>query len=508
MVLNLTARPLTMNEFLRRAQTHDTRIAFSSESGSTSYRELLLRSAAIATRLLDGGQDLAEERIAFTAPPGAQYTALQWGVWLAGAIAVPLNPAATTPELQHVLQTAGVRRVVCAAAPGAALQEAAASSDAHCIALDRTAGTAARSLPDIDPARRAMIVFTSGTTSKPKGVVSTHGMIRAQIETLVSAWGWQAEDCIPLFLPLHHVHGIINVLACALWSGACVEPFDGFAQERILQRVREDAYSVFMAVPTIYVRLIQAFEAMDEPQRRASCAAFGRMRLMVSGSAALPANIHAHWQELTGQRLLERYGMTEIGMALSNPLHGERRPGSVGLPLPGVDVRLVSEQGGVIEGEDEPGEIQVRGPGVFTEYWDNPEASAQSFSDGWFRSGDVAVLERGYYRIMGRQSVDIIKSAGYKLSALEIENVLLAHPKIRECAVLGLDDPTWGEVVAVAVVLRADAALGLEELQHWCAQRLSAYKQPRRLLTLPALPRNAMGKVLKPELRNRFLAGD
>ncbi len=495
-----------MNEFLRRAQAHDTRIAFRAGSGATSYRELVRRSAAIAGRLLDGGHDLAGERIAFTAPAGADYAALQWGIWRAGAIAVPLNHAATTPELQHVLHTAGVRRVLCAQAPGAALMDAAAITDAHCIALDASDGAVTCSLPEIDPARGAMIVFTSGTTSKPKGVVSTHGMIRAQIETLVSAWEWQPGDCIPLFLPLHHVHGIINVLGCALWSGACVEPFDGFAQERILQRVREQAYSVFMAVPTIYVRLIQALETMDEAPRQTSCAAFGRMRLMVSGSAALPANIHARWQELTGQRLLERYGMTEIGMALSNPLHGERRPGSVGLPLPGVAVRLVSERGEPIAGEDLPGEIQVRGPGVFAEYWDNPQASAQAFVDGWFRTGDVAVREQGYYRIMGRQSVDIIKSAGYKLSALEIENVLLAHPKIAECAVFGLDDPTWGEVVAVAAVLRANATLELEELQRWCTERLSAYKQPRRLRTLSSLPRNTMGKVLKPGLKELFRA--
>ncbi|MBK8307597.1 MAG: acyl-CoA synthetase [Gammaproteobacteria bacterium] len=493
-----------MNEFLRRAQGHDTRIAFRAGPGAIDYRELVRRSGAIAGQLLDGGHDLAGERIAFTAAAGVDYTALQWGIWRAGAVAVPLNHAATTPELQHVLQTAGVRRVLCARVPGAALMDAAASSAAHCIVLDMTVDAGARSFPDIDPARRAMIVFTSGTTSKPKGVVTTHGMIRAQIETLVRAWEWQPGDCIPLFLPLHHVHGIINVLGCALWSGACVEPFDGFAQERILERVREHAYSVFMAVPTIYVRLIQALETMDEAQRQVSCAAFGRMRLMVSGSAALPANIHAHWQELTGQRLLERYGMTEIGMALSNPLHGERRPGSVGRPLPGVAVRLVSERGEPIAGEDLPGEIQVRGPGVFAEYWDNPQASAQAFVDGWFRTGDVAVREQGYYRIMGRQSVDIIKSAGYKLSALEIENVLLAHPKIAECAVFGLEDPTWGEVVAVAAVLRVNATLELEELQRWCAERLSAYKQPRRLRTLGALPRNAMGKVLKPGLRELF----
>jgi malonyl-CoA/methylmalonyl-CoA synthetase len=214
------------------------------------------------------------------------------------------------------------------------------------------------------------------------------------------------------------------------------------------------------------------------------------------------------WREVTGQVLLERYGMTEIGMALSNPLHGERRPGSVGLPLPGVAVKLVTEEGAELPGEDEPGEIWVRGPGVFREYWNNPEATAQSFVDGWFRTGDVAVRERGYYRIMGRQSVDIIKSGGYKISALEIENALLAHPAIRECAVFGVEDPTWGEIIAVAAVLREGATLDLDALSAWCASRLSAYKLPRRLAIVASLPRNAMGKVLKPALKPLLEKGD
>jgi malonyl-CoA/methylmalonyl-CoA synthetase len=273
----------------------------------------------------------------------------------------------------------------------------------------------------------------------------------------------------------------------------------------VLERVRIGAYSVFMAVPTVYARIVQALEAMPEAECAAYCTGFAHMRLMVSGSAALPATLHARWQQLTGQRLLERYGMTEIGMALSNPLHGERRPGNVGVPLPNVQIRLAAEGDVPVEGEDAPGEIQVRGPCVFREYWRNPEATAASFTaDGWFRTGDMAVRERGYYRIMGRSSVDIIKSGGYKLSSLEIENVLLEHPAIRECAVLGLPDPTWGEVVAAAVVLREHAALDAEALRSWCEGRLSAYKQPRRLLALKHLPRNAMGKVVKPELRSMF----
>jgi malonyl-CoA/methylmalonyl-CoA synthetase len=497
-----------MIELFRRAGAHAARTAFRTPAGDTSYAVLLQHSAAIAQALLAGGDDLREQRIAFMLPAGAEYAAAQWGIWRAGGIALALNAGAAAGEIEHMLLTAGIRRVIVRGEPGAALAASCAALGVACEELESLQGDGDGALPPLGPERRAMIVFTSGTTSKPKGVVSTHGVIEAQIRTLVEAWEWQADDRIPLFLPMHHVHGIINVMSCALWSGACVEPFDGFRQDAVLERVAAGAYSVFMAVPTIYVKLIQALEQMQDAERDRLCAAFGRMRLMVSGSAALPANVHARWEELTGQRLLERYGMTEIGMALSNPLHGERRPGSVGLPLPGVAVKLVTEEGAPVAGEDEPGEIWVRGPGVFREYWNNPEATAKSFVDGWFRTGDVAVRERGYYRIMGRQSVDIIKSGGYKISALEIENVLLAHPAIRECAVFGLEDPTWGEIIAVAAVLREGASLDLEALSAWCAGKLSGYKLPRRLAIVGSLPRNAMGKVLKPALKPLLQKGD
>jgi malonyl-CoA/methylmalonyl-CoA synthetase len=196
--------------------------------------------------------------------------------------------------------------------------------------------------------------------------------------------------------------------------------------------------------------------------------------------------------------------MTEIGMALSNPYRGERRPGAVGIPLPGVEVRLRAESGATVTSEDEPGEIQVRGPGVFRAYWNRPAESAESFEDGWFKTGDMAVLERGYYRIMGRLSVDIIKSGGYKLSALEIEAALLEHPDIAECAVIGLPDVTWGEAVTAVVVLKDATSLELPALRDWCKGRLSAYKIPQRLRLAKELPRNAMGKVSKPDVRALF----
>jgi malonyl-CoA/methylmalonyl-CoA synthetase len=428
--------------------------------------------------------------------------AAQWGIWRAGGIKLPICLSATEPEWEYALTDSQVSLVLADAANAAKIATLCERLGVRLMVVEEVRGDL-KPLPEVDVNRRAMILYTSGTTSKPKGVVTTHANIQAQIESLVQAWEWSAEDRIPMFLPLHHIHGIINIIGCALWSGASVEAFPRFDLAAILDRVRGDAYTLFMAVPTIYVKLIQALEAASEADREAIVAGFKRLRLMVSGSAALPASVHEQWTALTGQKLLERYGMTEIGMAISNLYHGERRPGAVGAPLPGMEVRLKAENGPIITAEDEPGEIQVRGPGVFQAYWNREQATAETFEDGWFRTGDMAVLERGYYRIMGRLSVDIIKSGGYKLSALEIEAVLLEHPLIAECAVIGLPDDTWGEAVTAAVVLKS-GTLDLAALRDWCKGRLSVYKIPQRLKVVSELPRNAMGKVTKPAVKALF----
>jgi malonyl-CoA/methylmalonyl-CoA synthetase len=224
---------------------------------------------------------------------------------------------------------------------------------------------------------------------------------------------------------------------------------------------------------------------------------------MMSGSAALPIQTLERWREITGHTLLERYGMTELGMALSNPLSGERRPGFVGQPLPGVDVRLVDEEGHDVE-EGTPGELEVRGPAVCLEYWQRPDDTRDAFRDGWFRTGDVAVWEHGSFRLLGRSNVDIIKTGGFKVSALEIEEILRTHPAIAECAVVGVHDEDWGERVSAAVELRNGASLSLDELQQWAKVQLAPYKVPRALQAVPALPRNAMGKVVKPEVAGLF----
>jgi malonyl-CoA/methylmalonyl-CoA synthetase len=489
---------------IARACSHSASIAFRTGTGTHTYQDILDRSAILAAALLGDADDMKESRVALLVPAGFEYAATQWAIWRAGGIKVPICLSATEPEWEYALTDSGASAVMADAAMSAKIAPLCNRLGVRLVDIDTITAVPAKTLPDITPERNAMILYTSGTTSKPKGVVTTHANIQAQIESLVQAWEWSAADRIPLFLPMHHIHGIINVTCCALWSGATIESFVRFDLSAILERVRADAYTVFMAVPTIYVKLIQALESASPENRQAIVAGFARMRLMVSGSAALPASVHELWTALTGQKLLERYGMTEIGMAISNPYHGERRPGAVGKALPGVEVRLKSESGAIVTGEDEPGEIQVRGPGVFRAYWNRPEASAETFDDDWFRTGDMAVLERGYYRIMGRLSVDIIKSGGYKLSALEIEAALLEHPHILECAVIGLPDDTWGEAVSAAVVLKENTTLDLATLREWCKERLSVYKVPQRLLVVNELPRNAMGKVTKPAVRTLF----
>jgi malonyl-CoA/methylmalonyl-CoA synthetase len=495
---------MTRLPLIEHALAHGQRVAMRSGSQLWTYAELVQASAEVASLLLGGKADLCEARVAFLIPASHEYVIAQWAIWRAGAVSVPLSLSATEAELEYVLTDSQATIVLVTDGFPSKLAELCECRRIRLLSVRDISKEANGSLPEVQLGRRAMILYTSGTTNKPKGVVTTHACIQAQVESLVQAWHWQADDRIPLFLPLHHIHGIVNVLLCALWSGAEVESFSRFDSETILRRVAENAWSVFMAVPTIYVKLIAALEAVTAEERARIVAGFAQQRLMVSGSAALPASVHRKWTELTGQKLLERYGMTEIGMALSNPYNGERRPGAVGQPLPNVEVRLQSEQGDIIREEQTAGEIHVRGPTVFLEYWNRPLETAQAFQDGWFATGDIAVLESGYFRILGRSSIDIIKSGGYKLSALEIEASLLDHPSIAQCAVVGLPDDTWGEIVAAALVLTGDHTLDLAALRSWCAKQMSHYKIPRQFHTVDQLPRNAMGKVTKLDVVKLF----
>jgi malonyl-CoA/methylmalonyl-CoA synthetase len=485
------------------AQPHGVRTAIVDLQGPFTYNDLLDASSRVATALLDGRNDLQEERVAFLVTPGFPWVAVQWGIWRAGGIAVPLPLNSPRSELEYFIDDSGASTLVFDTLAETLLGPIASAHGARALPCDQALSCETAELPDIGGDRRAMSLYTSGTTSRPKGVVTTHTNISAQIESLVEAWEWSPDDRIVLCLPLHHVHGIINVVSCALWSGATCEMLPRFDANVVWERIAGGSLTLFMAVPTIYVKLIAAWEAASPERRAALSKACASLRLMVSGSAALPVSTLERWKEISGHTLLERYGMTEIGMALSNPLHGERVPGSVGKPLPSVEVQLVGENGEPVA-PGTPGEIEVRGPSVFAEYWGKPDATRDAFRDGWFRTGDTAVVENGVYRILGRTNIDILKTGGHKVSALEIEETLRQHPSVVECAVVGVPDPEWGERVAAALVLRDGDDLDLPSLRTWAKEFLTAHKLPSRLLVLDALPRNAMGKVMKPALAAMF----
>jgi malonyl-CoA/methylmalonyl-CoA synthetase len=488
---------------IARSLQHGGRIAVVDTQGSFTYNELLDASSRVATALLAGRQNLQEERVAFFVTPGFPWVAVQWGIWRAGGVAVPLPAGSTRPELDYIIDDTGASALLFDAEAASLLAPLAAARVIRALPYDQLLACQPAELPDVTSARRAMILYTSGTTNRPKGVVTTHANLAAQIVSLVEAWEWSADDRILLCLPLHHVHGIINVVSCALWSGATCEMLPRFEANAVWERFCGGRVTLFMAVPTIYVKLISAWDAASPERRAALSQACGKLRLMVSGSAALPIGTLERWKEISGHTLLERYGMTEIGMALSNPLRGKRVPGRVGTPLPGVEVRLVDEEGKPVA-PGTPGEIEVCGPSVFAEYWGKPDATRDAFRDDWFCTGDTAVVENGVYRILGRTSLEILKTGGHKVSALEIEEALRGHPAVAECAVVSVPDAEWGERVAAALVLKAGDAIDLPSLRAWAKEFLAPYKLPSRLLVLDALPRNTMGKVMKPAVMAMF----
>jgi malonyl-CoA/methylmalonyl-CoA synthetase len=494
---------------VERARAHAGRTALLTSQGVFDYTGLVEMSGMVATRLLAGRDDLDEGRVCFLVPPGWDHVATQWGIWRAGGLAVPLAISHPPAELAFVLDDAEPEVVVAHPALSERVADVAAARGLSVLqtpALLRPGPTGV--LPELSSRRAAMMLYTSGTTGRPKGVVLSHHNVEAQVESLTTAWGWSEDDHVLLHLPLHHVHGIVNILTSALWNGATCEILPRFRPVDVWERLARGEVTLYMAVPTVYKRLIDAWEAADELTREAWSAGAGACRLMISGSAALPVPTLARWEEITGQRLLERYGMTEIGMGLSNPLEGERRPGHVGTPLPGVEIRLVDQADEpVIDGA--PGEIQVRGSTVFEHYWRRPEETAAAFTaDGWFRTGDQAVVEEGSYRILGRSSVDILKTGGEKISALEIEDVLRAMDAVADCAVVGVTDLEWGERVCAAVVPAGRAPLSGDAVQAFARERLAPYKVPKDILVVEALPRNAMGKVTKPLVRELFEAGE
>ncbi|MEY4986674.1 MAG: hypothetical protein RL567_453, partial [Bacteroidota bacterium] len=391
-----------MIQIFNNSLTYANKTAIISDGKSFSYADLHQASAEFAQLLLAENDDLGEGRVAFMVNPGFDYVRVQWGIWQAGGIVVPLCLSYPLPSLRYTIENSGASIIVVSPEFEETLKGLASELACRFIVLGKNdQAKTTKKLPEVDDARGAMILYTSGTTNLPKGVVSTHGNLNAQISSLIEAWKWTSKDSTVCVLPLHHVHGVVNVVSCALWAGASCEFLSNFSEKGIFDLIEQAKINVFMAVPTIYFKLIAYWETLIEDQQIKLTQALNQLRFMISGSAALPVSVMERWETISGHLLLERYGMTEIGMALSNPYDGPRVAGHVGYPLPGVSVRLSEE-----------GEIQVKGPTVFKEYWNKPESTAESFTeDGWFKTGDIAAIdELGGYRILGRNSVDIIKS--------------------------------------------------------------------------------------------------
>jgi malonyl-CoA/methylmalonyl-CoA synthetase len=491
-----------MLSLTENAKKFKDKIAIVDLSGAYSYGELLERSHAIASFLLGNENDLHEKRVAFMVSPGFDYIAVQWGIWRAGGIAVPLCITYPFPSLQYVIEDTEADFLVLAPEFEEILSPYKQDPRIKFISTQDFQKAAYKDLPEIHEGSGSMILYTSGTTSLPKGVLTTHANIEAQISTLVKAWKWEPSDYTLSILPLHHVHGIINVNSCALWSGATVQFLPQFDAKAVFEIFLEGKVNVFMAVPTIYFKLIAYYDSLSTNEQTKITERLKTFRLMVSGSAALPISVMEKWHQISGHYLLERYGMTEIGMAISNPYTGERRAGHIGQALGGVEVRLRDEQDNEIP-LGQPGEIQIRGKSVFKAYWGKPEATVKAFTkNGWFKTGDIAVMDKGYFKILGRDSIDIIKSGGYKISALEIEEVLRTHPAIKDCGVIGMHDEEWGEIVVAALV--TEDTIDKVALGQWIRGKLPAYKTPRSYLIVKDLPRNAMGKVTKNELKKLF----
>jgi len=340
----------------------------------------------------------------------------------------------------------------------------------------------------------AVIIYTSGTTGRPKGAEITHGNLISNLQSLHTAWGWTPDDILLHVLPIFHVHGLFVALHGALHAGATTLLMREFDARKVLQTLAKKQCTVFMAVPTIHQRLL------DVPD--ASQFDLSHLRLITSGSDRLPDEVFIGFQQTFGYTLLERYGMTETGMNCSNPLNGERRIGSVGLPLPDVEVRVVNPENDQSLPDGEIGEVQLRGPNIFKGYWKQPQKTTESFTaDGWFRTGDLGFREPdGYLTLCGR-SKDLIISGGLNIYPPEVERVLAEHPSVAACAVIGCPDREWGERVTAVVVLNQGELVSGQDLIVFCRERLASYKSPKAIIFRDELPRNAMGKVQKAELR-------
>jgi fatty acid CoA ligase FadD36 len=446
--------------------------AVSIDGATLSRSDLLGAATSVAERVARA------ERVAVLAEPTVQTVLAVVGCLIAGVTVVPVPPDSGTAERAHILTDSGAQ---------AWLGKAPEDADLPVVPVRRHARSW-HTYPEPDPATTAFVLYTSGTTGLPKGVVLSRGAIAAGLDALAEAWAWTAGDTLVHGLPLFHVHGLILGVLGPLRVGSPLV----HTGKPTPQAYAAAKGSLYFGVPTVWSRVV------DDPD---SAKQLADARLLVSGSAPLPVPVFERLRELTGHAPVERYGMSETMITLSTRAEGERRPGWVGTPVRGVRTRIRDESGAPVPHDGESiGGLEVSGPMLFDGYLNRPEATAQSWTeDGWFRTGDVAAIDAdGFHRIVGRESVDLIKSGGYRVGAGEVETVLLGHPAVAEAAVVGLPDDDLGQRITAFVVLRGNATE--RELIDHVAAELSVHKRPREIRMVDALPRNAMGKVQKKKL--------
>ena len=445
------------------------------------------------------------DRVAAQLPKCLPFIYLQLAAAQIGAIFLPLNPDYPKAELRYFLADSSARLLFADRGKQPAIDAIRPSLPAleEALFIDPAADweaqiadcSAERHSPlPTDPNQTAMMLYTSGTTSRPKGALITHGNLTANIASLHEAWGWRGDDVLLHALPIFHVHGLVVALHGALHAGASAILLPAFDAAIALELLLLRRFSVFMGVPTMHRRLYQL--AGDQRYD------LSFMRLITSGSDRLPDDLFFGYQETFKVTLLERYGMTETGMNLSNPLHGERRVGSVGPPLPGVSARIVDPINETPLPAGEVGEVQIKGAHVFKGYWGQPEKTAEAFTpDGWLRTGDMGLREPdGYYTLKGRAK-DLIITGGLNVYPPEVELALMQHPAVAACAVIGCPDDEWGEQVVAVIIARDGATANEAEICAFCRKQLAAYKVPRRVVFVDSFPANALGKIQKSKLR-------
>lgn len=466
----------------RRWEAHpDRRVLRDPDGAWLTGGDLAERTATVAGRLAHAGLGPGD-RLLLSGGASSAFVVAHVAAMRSGLVVVPVNGACSKRELEALIAHARPRAAVL---EGEALRAWAAGADPGLVVTDVDVGLPEGPVPtldDVTPDAPALLPYTSGTTGSPKGVPLSHRNLLASAEALRLAWRWTEDDALVLCLPLFHVHGLGVGLHGGLLSGGTVLLQRGFDPEAVLDAAGEA--TLFFGVPTMYARLVAA----EGAERLA------RLRLCVSGSAPMSEELHAQVLARCGQVVLERYGMTETIMLVSNPSDGERRAGSVGLPLPGVELRL---------GDGD--EIQVRGPNVFGGYLDAPASRAPAGAagafteDGWFRTGDVGALDPdGYVRIVGRAK-ELIITGGYNVYPREVEDVLRSHPHVTDVAVVGTPSPEWGETVTAYVEAGDD--FDPAAVLAWASEQLAPYKRPRLVHRVEALPRNGMGKVVRAALR-------